>query len=239
MTFVFIAMNTAVWLLVQGAGGAGFLESLCTYGAIPANLAGMLSAGAPLELAPEMECRVGGLGWGTVVTSMFLHGGWGHLLGNMWFLWVFGNNIEDSMGHLRYVAFYLLCGVAAAAAHFATDPASTVPTVGASGAISGVMGAYLVLYPRVKVQTFIFLVFYVTVIALPAWVLLLEWLVIQVVAGVGTLGAAEGGGIAFWAHVGGFVAGVVGVKLFQRPQLVAAKRHHVQLGRDEVRRLRW
>jgi membrane associated rhomboid family serine protease len=169
---------------------------------------------------------------------MFMHGGWGHLIGNMWFLWVFGNNIEDSMGHLRFVAFYLLCGFAAVGAHLASDPASAAPMVGASGAISGIMGAYLVLYPRVRVQTFFFLFFYVSVVALPAWVLLVEWLVIQVVAGVGTLGGNEAG-VAFWAHVGGFVAGVAAVKLFQRPQLVAAKRAHVKLRPDETRGLRW
>lgn len=223
---------------MQGGGGAGFVESLCTYGSIPGNLTGALAAGVRLELAPEAECRVGDLGWLTVLTSMFMHGGWGHLIGNMWFLWVFGNNIEDSMGHLRFVAFYLLCGLAAAGAHLATAPESTVPVVGASGAISGVMGAYLVLYPRVRVQTLFFLFFYVTVIALPAWVLLIEWLVLQVIGGFGTVGA-EGGGIAFWAHIGGFGAGIAAIKLFERPQLVEAKRHHVRLGVDEARRLRW
>ena len=146
----------------------------------------------------------------------------------MWFLWVFGNNIEDSMGHLRFVAFYLLCGFAAAGAHLLSDPTSAVPTVGASGAISGVMGAYLLLYPRVRVQTLFFFVVYVTVIALPAWVLLIQWLVIQIISGFGTIGA-EGGGVAFWAHVGGFVAGVIGIKLFERPRLVEAKREHVKL----------
>ncbi len=223
---------------MQGGGGAGFVDSLCVYGSIPANLTGLLPSGEFLELGPEVVCEVGGLGWATVLTSMFMHGGWGHLIGNMWFLWVFGNNIEDSMGHLRFIAFYLICGFAAAAAHLVSDPGSAVPTVGASGAISGVMGAYLVLYPRVRVQTFIFLFVYVTVLALPAWVLLIEWLVIQVISGVGTIGA-EGGGVAFWAHVGGFVAGALAVKLFGRPQLVQAKRRHVQLGPEEVRRLRW
>jgi membrane associated rhomboid family serine protease len=238
VTFAFIALNTAAWLLVQGGGGAGFVESLCVFGSIPANLTGALAPGAVLDLAPEVTCRVGSLGWTTVLTSMFMHGGWGHLLGNMWFLWVFGNNIEDSMGHIRYLVFYLLCGLAAAGAHLASDPGSAVPTVGASGAISGVMGAYLVIYPRVRVQTFFFLLVYASVVALPAWVLLIEWLVIQVVSGFGTIGG-EGGGVAFWAHVGGFVAGALGVRVFQRPQLVAAKRQHVRLGPDQLRRLRW
>ena len=235
VTYIIIALNVAVWLLVQqGGAGEGFLQSLCTFGAIPADITGGLQAGEILQLAPEAVCQVGGLGWLTILTSMFMHGGWMHLIGNMWFMWVFGNNVEDSMGHVRFVVFYLLCGALASVAHIITDPASVVPTVGASGAISGIMGAYLVLYPRVRVHTFLFY----AVIALPAWVLLVEWLVIQVVSGFGTMGV-EGGGVAFWAHVGGFVAGVIGIKLFQRPQLVEAKLNHHQLRPDELKRLRW
>lgn len=238
VTFVFIVLNVFAWLFVERAGGDGFVASICTYGSIPANLMGSLPAGTVIDLAPEVQCEVGQLGWATVLTSMFMHGGWMHLIGNMWFLWVFGNNIEDSMGHFRFIAFYLLCGFAATGAHLLSDPSSAVPTVGASGAISGVMGAYLVLYPRVKVQTLFFLFVYVTVIALPAWVLLVQWFVIQVISGVGTMGG-EGAGVAFWAHVGGFVAGVAGIKLFQRPQLVTAKRDHVQLSKEQLHRLRW
>jgi membrane associated rhomboid family serine protease len=159
---------------------------------------------------------------------MFLHGGWMHLIGNMWFLWLFGNNIEDSMTRPRYVLFYLLCGVAAAVAQVVVDPASGIPMVGASGAISGVMGAYLVLYPRVRVFTLVVLGFFVTTVALPAWVMLIYWMGIQVLSGVvdalGTEGAA--GGVAFWAHVGGFVAGVVLVKLFARPNQIVAHENH-------------
>ncbi len=239
VTFILIAINVLVWVLVQqGGGGQGFLSSLCTFGAIPADITGALNPGSVIALGPDATCTVGNLGWVTILTSMFMHGGWMHLIGNMWFLWVFGNNIEDSMGHIRYILFYLLCGVLASAAHILTDPASAIPTVGASGAISGIMGAYLVLYPKVRVHTFIFLFFYIRVLPLPAWVLLAEWIVIQVVSGVGSFGA-EGGGVAFWAHIGGFVAGIVLVKLFQRPQLVDAKRNKVQLARDETLRLRW
>jgi membrane associated rhomboid family serine protease len=239
VTIAIIVINVAVWLLVQHGGvGEGFLASLCTFGAIPADITGGLDPGEVIFLAADLPCRVGALGWGTVITSMFMHGGWMHLIGNMWFLWVFGNNIEDSMGHLRYIVFYLLCGVLAAGAHILSDPGSMVPTVGASGAISGVMGAYLVLYPKVRVQTLFFLFFFVRVIPLPAWVLLVEWLVIQVVLGVGSMGA-EGGGVAFWAHVGGFVAGIVLIKLFDRPQLVIAKRDKLRLPPDELLRLRW
>ena len=174
----------------------------------------------------------------TILTSMFMHGSWMHLIGNMWFLWVFGNNIEDSMGHMRFIIFYLLCGVLASLTHIVTDPGSAVPTVGASGAISGVMGAYMVLYPKVRVHTLIFLVFYIRVFLLPAWVLLAQWFVIQLVSGAGTLGA-EGGGVAFWAHIGGFVAGLALIKLFERPRLVEAKKNKVQLSRDDLLRLRW
>jgi membrane associated rhomboid family serine protease len=161
-----------------------------------------------------------------VFTSMFIHGGWMHLIGNMWFLWIFGNNIEDSMGHGRYVVFYLLCGVAAALLQVLLNPASVVPMVGASGAISGVMGAYLVLYPRVRVWTLVVIGFFVTSIALPAWTMLLYWMAIQFVSGLTGLFSDERGGVAFWAHVGGFVAGLVLIKLFARSDDVIAHREH-------------
>jgi membrane associated rhomboid family serine protease len=159
-----------------------------------------------------------------VFTSMFLHGSWMHLLGNMWFLWLFGNNIEDSMGRVRFVVFYLLCGVAAALTQVATGPASGIPMVGASGAISGVMGAYLLLYPRVRVYTLLPLGFFFTTIALPAWTMLLYWIGIQTLSGVVGLFGEERGGVAFWAHIGGFVAGILLVKLFARPNDVAEHR---------------
>ena len=162
-----------------------------------------------------------------IFTSMFLHGSWMHLLGNMWFLWVFGNNIEDSMGHGRFVVFYLLCGVAAALLQVVFNPASGIPMVGASGAISGVMGAYLILYPRVRVYALLPLGFFFTTIALPAWTMLLYWAGLQFVSGLsGLLVEREGGGVAFWAHIGGFAAGVVLIKLFARGDDVTAHRVH-------------
>jgi membrane associated rhomboid family serine protease len=169
---------------------------------------------------------------------MFLHGSWMHLLGNMWFLWVFGNNIEDSMGHARFVVFYLVSGVAAALAQVLAVPASAVPMVGASGAISGVMGAYLVLYPRVRVWTLVPIGIIPISIALPAWTMLLYWAGLQFLSGVvGLLASEERGGVAFWAHLGGFLAGVVLVKLFARPEDVEAHRR----GHWEPRRVaaRW
>ncbi|MBT8461188.1 MAG: rhomboid family intramembrane serine protease [Gemmatimonadetes bacterium] len=240
ITFLLILTNAAVWLFVQGAGsGEMFLESLCQYGAIPGEVTGSIPAGSTIDLGPGATCRVGGLGAWSLLTSMFMHGGWMHLIGNMWFLWVFGNNIEDSMGHVRYLVFYLLTGGLAAAAHIAMDPGGAIPTVGASGAISGVMGAYIVLYPRVRVQTLIFIIIYIRVIPLPAWALLAYWFFLQLV-GVGASSGQGGGGVAFWAHVGGFVAGVVLVKLFEKRKLVRAKRSGHVLTKDEMGRWdRW
>src|SRR6266568_7976034 len=167
-----------------------------------------------------------------VLTSMFLHGGWLHILGNMWFLWIFGNNIEDSMGHARFVVFYLLCGVAAAAAQMLVAPRSVVPMVGASGAISGVMGAYTLLYPRVRVHTLVTLGFFVTTVTLPAYVMLGYWFVLQLLMGaVGALSPTEGG-VAVWAHVGGFLTGLVLVKLFANPEFLERRRAGVFLRRD-------
>jgi membrane associated rhomboid family serine protease len=156
---------------------------------------------------------------------MFLHGSWMHLLGNMWFLWIFGNNIEDSMGRPRFIVFYLLCGLAAAFGQIVTNPNSTIPMVGASGAISGVMGAYLVLFPNVRVFALVPIVIFITSVALPAWVMLGYWFLIQFVSGLLTA-ADEMGGVAFWAHVGGFVAGVVLIKLFVRDDYLQAHRSH-------------
>jgi membrane associated rhomboid family serine protease len=147
----------------------------------------------------------------TVLFSMFMHGGWFHLIGNMWFLWVFGDNIEDCLGHARYLLFYVFCGAAAALGQAAVSPSSVVPMVGASGAIAGVLGAYLVWYPWSRIRTFIFLGFFFTMAELPAPVFLVLWFVVQFFSGtlsLATAGAASGG-VAWFAHVGGFVAGAV------------------------------
>lgn len=239
VTLVLIITNVLVWLFVQGMGQTEtFLNSLCMYGSIPGEITGQIADGFSILLSPGVQCEVGGLAWGTILTSMFMHGSWLHLIGNMWFLWVFGNNIEDSMGHMRYLVFYLFTGVLASLAHIFTGPDSGIPTVGASGAISGVMGAYLVLYPKVRIQTLLFLFFYVRVIPMTAWVMLLYWFVIQVFSGAGSIGL-EGGGVAFWAHVGGFVAGLLLIKPFERRTLVDAKRSGRKLSREEVRDLGW
>jgi rhomboid family protein len=160
--------------------------------------------------------------WVTVFTSMFLHGGVLHVAGNMLYLWIFGDNVEDRMGHGRFLVFYLLCGVAAALAQTITMPDSVVPMVGASGAIAGVMGAYFVLYPRSRIVTLLPFFFFFQVIEVPAILFLGIWFVMQFLSGVGsivsTIGRGGTGGIAFWAHVAGFVAGITGVALFRRPE---------------------
>jgi membrane associated rhomboid family serine protease len=153
---------------------------------------------------------------------MFLHGGFLHFGGNMLFLWIFGDNVEDRMGHGRFAVFYLLCGAAAALAQTATSPDSVVPMVGASGAVAGVMGAYFVLYPHSRIVTLVPLFVFFHVMEVPALVFLGLWFVLQFVSGIGSIAAATGGepagGIAFWAHVAGFVAGVSGVLVFRRPE---------------------
>ena len=237
-TIALIVANVAVWLVLQGAGtGERFLESLCAYGAIPGEITGAFAAGERVPLGPG-TCGIGGLAGSALLTSMFLHGGWLHLFGNMWFLWVFGNNIEDSMGHLRFVVFYVATGLVAAGAHVLTAAGSGVPVVGASGAISGVMGAYLVLYPRVRVDTLVVLVVFVQVVKLPAAAMLGLWFVLQLLQGA--VSSSVAGGVAFWAHVGGFAAGALLIRLFARAKLVDAKRAHRRLTRDELGRWeRW
>jgi len=153
-----------------------------------------------------------GLGLGSGLLSMFLHGGWMHFLGNMLFLWIFGDNVEDRLGHVRYLLFYLLSGYAATLGHFLSSPDSAVPAIGASGAISGVLGAYLFLHPKARIQTLIFFGFFARLTLVPAWVFLPLWFLIQLFSGLASLGvsnAQEGGGVAFFAHIGGFVAGPI------------------------------
>ena len=150
-----------------------------------------------------------------IVTSMFLHGGWLHVLSNMWFLWVFGDNIEDILGHGKYLLFYLACGAAAAVTQVIFSLGSHVPMVGASGAIAGVMGAYMVKFPRSRVLSLVFIVFFITTVEIPAWLMLIYWFLMQLFSGVGSIGytQASRGGTAFFAHVGGFLAGIALVNL--------------------------
>ena len=228
VTLTMIALNVFAWLFVQGAGSTlALAQSVCNFGLIPGELTGSITPGTQFPMGEGLACATDpGRQFSHLLTHMFLHGSWMHLLGNMWFLWLFGNNVEDSMGRLRFIGFYLLCGLAAAAAQIITTPGSAIPMVGASGAISGVMGGYLLLYPTVRVYTLVVLGFFITSMALPAWVMLGYWFLIQFVSGWVSF-AGEGGGVAFWAHVGGFVAGIVLVKLFARSDYVAEhKAHH-------------
>ena len=225
VTLALIALTTLAWLGLQGAGAAlPLAQSVCELGLIPGELTLSVAPGTPFPMGEGLACLTdSGRQLSTVITSMFLHGSWMHLLGNMWFLWLFGNNIEDSMTRPRFVAFYLLSGLAAALAQVAADPASAVPMVGASGAISGVMGAYLVLFPRVRVYTMVPLGFFLQQMALPAWVMLIYWAFLQFAGGVTSIVSEQsGGGVAFWAHLGGFAAGVVLVKAFERRDRAAA-----------------
>jgi membrane associated rhomboid family serine protease len=231
VTIVLIALTTLAWLAVQGAGTFdALLGSVCELGLIPGELTGQ-AAGRLEQLGPGALCQVGeSARWYTLFTSMFLHGGWLHLIGNMWFLWVFGNNVEDAMGRLRFALFYLITGLAAAGAQILTDPGSPIPMVGASGAVSGVMGAYVVLYARVPVRVLVFLGFFITMIRMPAFLMLGYWFLLQLIGGLPAINAdGAAGGIAFWAHVGGFLAGALLVFPFRNPKLVEAHRRH----RDE------
>jgi membrane associated rhomboid family serine protease len=224
VTLALIGVTVLAWLFVQGAGATlPLAQSVCDLGLIPGELTASLAPGTQFPMGDRLVCVTDpGRQVPNVITSMFLHGSWMHLLGNMWFLWLFGNNIEDSMTRPRFLAFYLLTGLAAALAQVAADPSSAVPMVGASGAISGVMGAYLVLFPRVRVFTILPLGFFITTVALPAWAMLLYWAFLQFAGGLTSIFAEQTGGVAFWAHLGGFVAGVVLIKVFEQDNRVAA-----------------
>ncbi len=222
VTYALIAINVAVWVLVEGMGRDPALSrSICALGLIPAELLGQAQGTVPMGtmLCPLEPSRA----LHTPLTSMFLHGGWFHLIGNMWFLHVFGNNVEDVMGRFRFLVFYLLSGLAAAAAQTLAGPTSLIPMVGASGAIGGVMGSYVLLYPRAGIVTFVFLGFFARMMVIPAFVMLGYWFVLQLLSGAMAQGG-EGGGTAFWAHVGGFLAGVALTPLFRHRELVAAHR---------------
>ncbi|HYM79259.1 MAG TPA: rhomboid family intramembrane serine protease [Candidatus Dormibacteraeota bacterium] len=200
-----IVLNILISFYQWTLGPRGDEALVRVYGEVPSHLAAFL-AGSPRYTLPTVVIPF--------FTSMFLHGGWLHVLGNMWFLYIFGDNIEDYLGHFKYLLFYLLSGLLAMATQVAIYPHSNVPTVGASGAIAGVLGAYFILYPRARVLTWLFVV----VFYIPAWVMLGYWFVFQFFQGAATLSMAQAGrdvgGVAFWAHVGGFVAGMVMIKIF-------------------------
>ncbi len=223
VTFVIIGLNVTAWTLLQGLGSEPALSrSICQLGLIPGDVFGRIA----LPPGPtQLPCPVDGEGsWLTVLSSMFMHGSWMHIIGNMWFMWIFGGNVEDAMGRVRFALFYLLCGAAAAAAQMLSNVASPIPMVGASGAIGGVMGAYIILFPRVHVHMLVFLGFFVTTFAVPAVLMLGYWIALQFLGGLTSAGAT--GGVAFWAHVGGFVAGAALVFLFKNDRLLNSHPYH-------------
>ena len=198
VTYALIAANIAIFLAYWFGLQSDYAlnEFFYTYGIVP-------------------QFVMSGQNLPSLITHMFLHGGWMHLAGNMLFLWIFGDNLEDLMGPVKFVIFYILAGFAAAGLQIAADPSSQVPMVGASGAIAGVLGGYLLLFPRARVDVVIILIIIFKVVPIPAWIMLGLWFGIQVVSGVVT--PSDGGGVAYWAHAGGFVAGMIlCVPLWQR-----------------------
>ena len=207
VTVTVIVLATLVFLWELSLGPGGQERALYSLGLVPAVLLGTHPLPPALAVIPA--------GW-SVLTSMFMHASWLHLIGNMLYLWIFGDNVEDAMGHGRFVVFYLLCGVAAALAQALPDPHSTLPMIGASGAISGVLGAYLLLFPRARVLVLVPIGFFLTTFRWPAAVVLLLWFGLQLLDSA--LTPAGAGGVAFRAHIGGFVTGMLLVGLFKRPR---------------------
>ena len=205
VTVSFIVMCALVWLWQLSFGAQGGQRIVYALGVVPASLLGQQ------QLPPELSLVAP---WMTVFTSMFMHGGWMHLIGNMLYLWVFGDNVEDSMGHGRFVVFYLLCGVAAVFAQALPDPSSTIPMVGASGAISGVLGAYLLLYPHARVLVAIPLGFILHTMRIPAGFVLVLWFGLQLLSSA--MAQPGQGGVAFRAHIGGFIAGMILIPMFKQ-----------------------
>lgn len=200
VTIALIVINVLIFLYEMLLPSEGALNALATtWGLVPYRL---------MALEPQAVL--------SVITSMFLHSGFLHLFGNMIYLWIFGDNIEAAMGRLRFVVFYLLCGVGAAMGQVFVDPASTIPMVGASGAISGVLGAYLLLFPRAEVETLVFFGYFVRLVRLPAVIVLGLWIVTQLLSSILSLGMQASGGVAWFAHIGGFLAGVVLAVLLRR-----------------------
>jgi membrane associated rhomboid family serine protease len=204
VTVALIAANVLVFFY-QLSLGERLDQFIYQYGAIPAVILGSQTLPADMVAIPATL---------SLFTSMFMHGGFMHIIGNMLYLWIFGNNIEDAMGHVKFILFYFITGLAASMAHLLSDVSSTIPTVGASGAISGVLGAYLLLYPRAQVMTFLMLFYFIRLMYIPAGLVLGFWFLLQIVNSV--ISGAGGGGVAWWAHIGGFVAGMALVGIFKK-----------------------
>jgi len=204
-----IIVNSVLFLFEVSLGPQELQAFLQQFGVIPAKF---------FWMAQNEPANIIGR-YFPLLTSMFLHGGWFHIIGNMWFLWIFGDNVEDRMGHARYFIFYILVGILAGLTQIYLNPTSTVPTIGASGAIAGVMGAYFILFPHSRIITMIFIFFFVDIIEIPAFFFLGIWFLIQFFQGTASLMAPSGmGGVAWWAHFGGFVAGAILVFFFKKPK---------------------
>jgi membrane associated rhomboid family serine protease len=217
-TYLLIFLNIMIWLIVQNFGsGDQYEESICKFGLIPYSLIYEKALTTCLELNQ--------FGYLSILSSMFLHGGWMHILGNLLFLWVFGGNVEDTMGSLRFICFYIFAGIAAGIAQIITNIESIVPMIGASGAIGGVMGAYLILFPKVKVHILVPLFIIFWTFRVPAFAMLGYWIVLQIFDGLNSFGS-NGGGIAFWAHIGGFFFGVITIHLFKDNELLHGHPYH-------------
>jgi membrane associated rhomboid family serine protease len=213
ITVGLIAVNAVVFIGELARSG-GLQQAAYDYGFIP----GYLTAFASGEGVPV------GQAFFPLLSSMFLHGGWLHLIGNMWYLWIFGDNIEDRLGHLRFLLFYILCGLIGNFAHYLFNTGSGLPAIGASGAVAGVLGAYLISYPRARILVLLPLFFFWQFIELPALVVLGFWLVLQFLNGAASLARGAGGGVAWWAHVGGFLGGILIFWIFRPRPRVAFRR---------------
>lgn len=247
VNYALIAIGTVAFL-AQLAGDQGETRLIEQFGMIPARVihpdrpveitVGYRPAQTPagVQLVPvTREAAPAAVpAWLTLLTCIFLHGGWMHFLGNMWFLWIFGDNVEDRFGHLGYGLFYLGCGIAASAAHLAAGPDSPVPTIGASGAIAGVMGAYFLLYPRALVLTLIPIVFIFQIVVLPAPLFLGVWFVLQFFQGVASVTSMEATGVAWWAHIGGFAAGLIVAALLNKTDHLRPRVERVRPGADRI-----
>ncbi len=225
-TFTIIGLNIASWIFLQKMGtNPGLAESICQYGMIPGEFLERVSEGTAIPLGNNLYCITDAHGnWLSPITSMFMHGGWLHLIFNMWFLFIFGDNVEDAMGSVRFAIFYILCGTGAVAVQLISNPSAIVPMVGASGAIGGVMGGYALLFPKAPVHMLVFFGFFFTRIIVPAYFMLGYWFVLQLISAIPTIGKTTGG-VAFWAHIGGFVTGIVLVKMFCQNQRLDICRH--------------
>lgn len=221
MTYLLLAVTWAVWLLVQKAGfdPQALAATVCDLGMVPGEITHRAPLGYAVPIGPGMACVVdnNAINRLTPLISIFLHGGWGHIIGNSIYLLVFGKGVESRMGGMRFLVFYLVCGLVAAASHILINPTSAIPTVGASGAISGVLGGYLLLFPRARIRMYFPPIFFFSI---PAVLVLLFWFGEQLLAGLPQLSAVNTdvtGGVAVWAHVGGFLAGAILVRLFAKP----------------------